>query len=258
MAKRKGSRSRTHNSIDDWLKVQPREVRRGLRRSVSELKKLYRRQQHDDFVWWHDVGSLVAALIPKGRRHYGENVIELVVQQLEPDRKPEVPRYFLYRARALADTFTREEALELTEAGLPKCHLQALLSVEDETQRQRFLARCLEESWSVRYLRQKIQDAKGRKRSGLGRKPTRPKPQSAGVAIPNISRMADNWMRNHDVWFNGASCPFRKVRKKDCDEAILRDAQSAVRKLKEMQGAIKDGLVQLNSFVQELKERLPA
>jgi hypothetical protein len=177
--------------------------------------------------------------------------------------EPAVPLYFLRKARDFAAKFTPEEALELTGArladGKPLCenHVKALLAVESKLLRQRLLRSCLEESWSVRHLRQRIQDAKGRKRSGLGRK-LRPKRQSAGVAIPNISRMADNWMQNHKVWFEGGSSPFRTVNKKDCDEAILRDAQSAVRKLKEMQVTIKDGLRQLKSFIQELKERLPS
>ncbi len=253
MAKRTGSRSRTYERINDWLEDQPRQARRRLRRSLTRLRRLYRnRPEQDDFTWWHDVGSLVAELIPKGDRHYGENVVQLVVQHLEPDREPEGPRYFLYQARDLADKFTREEALELTEAGLPKCHLAALLSGEDKTQRQRLWRRCLEQGWSYQRLCQEIQNAKGRKRSGAGRKPKRPKRQSAGVALPNICLMADKWMRNHDVWFHGASRPFRTVGKKDCDEAILDEALLAIEKLEEMRAAITAGVEQLNSFVQLL------
>ena len=234
-----------------------------MRNSLTRLRRLYRnRPEHGDFTWWHDVGSLVAELIPKGK-HYGENAIELVVQYLEPDRKPtDVPRYFLYKTRDLAAKFSREEASELTEARLKngkpltENHVKALLSIKKLSQRKRLQKKCLEHSWSIRRLRDEIHYAEGRKRGGAGRKPKPLKRQFAGVALPNISVMAGNWLRNHAVWFKGASRPFRTVRKKDCDQAILDDAVSAIEKLEEMHEAITDGLHQLNSFVRELKEEV--
>ena len=258
MAKGKGSRSHTYDTIDDWLKAQPRQERRGLRDSLTKLQRLYRNKPKGDFTWWHDVGALVAELAPKGGR-YGKNVMELLAQRLEPDRKPAAPLYFLCKARDFAAKFNPEEASDLTEARLAngkplsENHVKALLSVEDDTQRQRFLDKCLKGSWSVRYLRERIQDAKGRKRSGPGR-PLVPKRQSAGVAISNIILMSRNWLRNHEVWFEEPGCFSGRIRKRD-REAILEDAQSAVTNLKKMQEAIKDGLKQLNSFIQELKEQ---
>jgi hypothetical protein len=263
MAK-KGSRSDSCASVQDWLKRQPNEDRPALRRSVTRLKKLYIRQQHDDFVWWYDVGALVADLCPKEDRHYGENVINLLAQHLEPDQKPEGPRNFLYEARDFAVTCTAREARAFARARkangdpLSKFHITALVSVKKKDQRKRFFDECLDQSWSVRRLRQAIQNAKGRKSSGGGREPQPPEPQSAGVAVRNISLMSRDWILNHKVWFKGASRPFRTVRKKDCDQAILNDARLAIKGLKEVHEATGNGLKQLRAFVKELEKKLSA
>jgi hypothetical protein len=258
MAKGKGSRSCSYETIDDWLKARPRQDRRRLQGSLTRLRKLYgNRPEPEDFTWWHHVGSQVAELIPKSDRHYGENVIELLAQHLEPDREDfEAPCYFLRKTRNFADKFTRDEALELTEADLREGHIKAVLSVEDKTQRQRLLDECLEKSWSVQYLRQKIHDIAGRRRSGAGRKPTRPKRQSAGVALRNILVMSRQWLRNHEVWFGKPGCFSGRIKRRD-RETILEDAESAIEELEEMQEAITDGLEQLTSFVRELKEQSP-
>jgi hypothetical protein len=260
MAKGKGSRSQDYDNIDDWLKAQPRQERRGLRDSLAELRRLYRnRPEHEDFAWWHDVGSLVAKLVPKGGQHYGDNVIKLVAQDLEQDRKPtDALRDFLRKARDLAAKFSRKEASELTKASLKnrkplsENHVKALLSVEDAEMRQQLLGECREASWSVRQLRRAIQNKKGRKSRSGGRPPDDPEPQEPGVALHNISVMSRIWLRNHKVWFGKRGCFSRRTRKRD-RETILEDAESVVGELKEMQGAIKDGLEQLKSFIQELK-----
>ena len=255
MAK-KGSRSGSHASIQDWLKRQPAEDRPALRQSVTRLKKLYGLQRHDDFVWWHKVGSLVANLCPKEDRHYGDNVINLLAQHVEPDREPEGPRNFLYAARDLADKLSREEASELTEAGLSKSHVTALLSVEKPTQRQHFLGRCLKESWSVRRLRQEVQNAKGRKSRSGGRPVQGLERQSAGVAARNLSVMSRRWRESHQVWFVGPQAAFGRVRKKDCNEEILWDAQTALEELKQLHEVTGYELDLLHAFVQGLEEEL--
>lgn len=193
---------------------------------------------------------------PKDDRHYGENVIELLAQHLEPDREPEAPRNFLYAARDLAAKLSHKEASELTDAGLSKSHVTALLCEEDADKRQRFLDKCLEQSWSVRRLRQEIQNAKGRKSRSGGRTPSPPQHQSAGVAARNISVMCSRWMENHRVWFVGRQAAFGQIRKKDCDEEILHDAQSALEELERVHDVIGEEVDRLQAFVQELEERL--
>lgn len=255
MAK-KGSRSGSHASIQDWLKRQPAEDRPALRQSVTRLKKLYDRQRHDDFVWWHKVGSLAAYLCPKEDRHYGDNVINLLAQHLEPDQKLEGTRNFLYSARDLAEKFTEAEASELTEAGLSKSHVTALLCEEDADKRRRFLIKCLEQSWSVRRLRQEVQNAKGRKSRSGGRPVQGLERQSAGVAARNISVMSRRWRESHQVWFVGPQAAFGRVRKKDCDEEILWDAKTALEELKQLHEVARYELELLHAFVQDLEKKL--
>ena len=258
MAKGKGSRSRTYKTIDDWLKAQPRQERRGLRDSLTELQGLYRNKPKGDFTWWYDVGALVAKLAPKGERH-GENVMELLAKYLEPKRKStDALRDFLRKARDLAAKFSRKEASELTKVSLKnrkplsENHVKALLSADDAEMRQQLLGECREASWSVRQLRRAIQNKKGRKSRSGGRPPDDPEPQEPGVALHNISVMSRIWLRNHKVWFGKPGCFSGRTRKRD-RETILEDAESVVGELKEMEGAIKDGLRQLKSFIQELK-----
>ena len=109
--------------------------------------------------------------------------------------------------------------------------------------------------WSVRRLRQEIHNATGLKRSRGGRKPKRPKRQSAGVALQNISSMSRDWMRNHEVWFEEPGCFSGRIRKRDRN-AILREAESTIKRMKQVHEAAGDGLEQLRAFVRELEEML--
>ena len=265
MAKGKGSAARRYESINDWLKAQPRQDRRRLRSSLTRLKRLYQnRPEHDDLMWRHRVGSQVKEFFPEGESRYGDNVIELLADHLQPGReeKDKRVRNFLYEVRDFARAYHYEAAERLANARnanddpLSIHHVKALVSVEDIEQRLSLFDKCLDQCWSVRRLRQEIQNAKGGKRGGGGRKPQRRERQSAGVAVRNISTMSRQWMDYHRVWFVGASAALGRVKRKDCDEAILKHAKLAVKGLEDVHRATGDGLEKLREFVQDLEEML--
>jgi hypothetical protein len=265
MAKRKHPKSRSHKTIDEWLEGQPRQEGRRLRSSLNRLQGLYKnRPERDDFTWCHQVGTQVLAFFPEEESRYGENLIELLADHLQPGRlekDKKVPN-FLYQARDFARAYSDQAAATLADArnadggALSIYHVIALSSVENTEQRLRFFDKCLDQCWSVRRLRQEIQNARGGKRGGGGRKRQRPERQTAGVAVRNISTMSRQWMDYHRVWFVGSTAAFSKVRRKDCDEAVLKYARSAIKELDKVHKATGEGLDQLKEYVQELEERL--
>ena len=68
--------------------------------------------------------------------------------------------------------------------------------------------------------------------------------------------MSRRWIDNHQVWFVGPQAAFDGVKKKNCDEAILKEAELAMKGLEDVHRATGDGLKQLKSFIRELKNKL--
>jgi hypothetical protein len=265
MAKRKRPKSNNYEGIREWLRYQPEKDRAELRTALAELRKLYRKPRHNDFRWLHDVGLQVVAFFPKGKRRYGDNVIELLANHLEPDREETDKALLirLYHARNFAITCkSSKEAGMLTDARnekgdpLTALHVLALVSVKDNDQRAMFRKRCLKECWSGQRLRREIQNEIGRKRSYGGRKPNPPERQSPGVALRNLSLMSRQWKRSHEVWFEKPHPGLGKIRKQDCSEAVLREMEAAIEGLEQVGRAAREGLTQLKGMRQDLKTRL--
>ena len=277
MAKKKRSASQAFG-INAWIRKQPTELQPELRNARDELKELFRTPEHTDFTWWHRVGSQVMVFFPEEESRYGDSVIELLADYLDPNRvRPEpdtqkgkdserkgmTVRNRLYEARDFARAYSGREAGRLAtvrnkkDKPLSISHVKALLSEQNAGMRQQFLDKCLDESWSVRRLRQAIQNNRGRK-LGSGLEPKSPDPQEPGVALRNIFVLSRDWVVNHKVWFDKGKPTFRQVKEKDCTKAILEDAQKTLKKLGELQTAVTNGSRELRSYVQELKKRLPS
>ena len=262
MAKKKRSKPRA-SRINAWISKQPAGLQPELRNARDELQGLLRTPHRKEFAWWSRAGSQVLVFFEGEKNRYGDNIIELLANHLQPGRKIKDKRLpnFLYEARDFARAY-KEGPKRLANARNAKgkplsiSHAKALVSIEDTEQRHRFFDKCLDQCWSSHELCREIQNKFGRKRSGAGRKPEDLEPQSAGVALPNISVMAGNWLRNHAVWFVGPQAAFNGVKKKNCDEAILKEAELAMKGLEDVHRATGDGLKHLKSFVRELKKKL--
>ena len=263
MAK-KGSTTGDSTGIRAWIKAQPKTERTRLKAALSDLRKLFKSPQHDDLLWWHRVGERVLALQPKGERRYGDNVVELLADYLDPGRAWEDKRIpnLLYRTRAFAEKYSWPEAQALDRqrrAGrLTPLHITALVSLEDKGLRKRFLKRCLKENWSGQRLRREIQNRVGRKRSAGGLSPTPPENPSPGVALRDISILARRWMTNYEVWFVGKRGPLSSGELKACDEATLKEVRMAVNRMDEVQHAAAQGSKRLKSIAQAMKTKLEA
>ena len=68
--------------------------------------------------------------------------------------------------------------------------------------------------------------------------------------------MSRQWLDHHEVWFAGAQAAFGRIRKKDCDEEILQDAQSALEELERVRDVIEYEVERLQAFVHELEKQL--
>jgi len=261
MAK-KGSTTGDSTGIRAWIQAQPKTQRAALRTALSDLRKLFKSPQHDDLCWWHQVGERVLALQPKGQRRYGDNVVELLADYLDPGRQWEDKRIpnLLYRTRAFAEKYAWREAQELDRqrrAGhLTTLHIVALLSLEDKGLRKTFLKRCLKESWSGLRLRREIQNKVGRKRSSGGLSPTPPENPSPRIALRDLSILARRWMTNYEVWFVGQRAPLSREELKACDAATLKEVKTAIQRMDEVQHAAAQGTRRLKSVAKAMKARL--
>ena len=208
MAKKKRSRKKpAFKDINAWIKSQPVTKRHELRTLLSEMKKLLKRPERDDFAWWHGVGTRALEFFPKGDRQYGTSVVELLADYFQPGRKraDKTTTNLLYRARQLADTFSLQEVRALgkkrTASGDPLTlyHVTSLLAVGDDDERNDMLKECLEGDWSVARLCREIQNRHGRKRSAGGLSPVPPDNPSPGVALRDLAILSRRWMTNYQV-----------------------------------------------------------
>ncbi len=262
MAKKKRTRKKpAFKDINAWIKSRPVTERRELRKLLSEIKKLLKRPERDDFAWWHGVGTRVLDFFPKGDRQYGTGVVELLADYFQPGREQadKTTTNLLYRARQLADTFTLREVRELakkqTASGDPltRCHVTSLLAVEDKAERNDMLRKCLKGDWSVACLCREIQNRRGRKKSAGGLSPVPPDNPSPGVALRDISILSRRWMTNHEVWFIGKRAPLSEEERKLCDESMLKEVGGAIQGLVKVRGAVKEQLQRLKQLERDLK-----
>jgi hypothetical protein len=244
-----------------WLKVQ--DDKKDLRGVLRELHRLIKdkKEGETDLAWWHDVGTCVAQFVPKGNRRYGDNVIELLANDLRPDRDLNdwtLPNS-LYRARDFVDKYKRRKDAEslgrrrnADDKPLTRLHVSVLLTVKDDAQRRKFLERCLKESWSAQELRRQIQNATGRKRGTGGRSPSPPKYSSAGVALRDIKVMADRWTAYHKAWYIG----LRRLPVTDHNETMLQEIKDAKEGLMSVRNDVDKALKQVEMMEHRVKSKL--
>ena len=258
---------RKYADIAEWLDDQPEKKR--LNGALRELHRLikHQKQKWNDPMWWHAVGTYVARFVPKDNRHYRDGVIELLADDLQSDRDAndwKLPNV-LYRARNLVHKYKSRKAVEelgrernVDNEPLTHLHISILLTVKDDAQRQKFLERCLEESWSALELRRQIQNATGRKRGTGGRSPSPPKYSSAGVALRDITVMANRWTAFHKVWFVGWKAPSRSMRAQDQDENTLQEIEKAKEGLKVVGDDVEEALKKVQLLERQVKSKLSA
>ncbi len=263
MAKR-GSTVRNYKDIGAWVNAQPKSGQARLKIALSELRRLFKSPQHDDLCWWHRVGKRMLVLQPKEDRRYGSSVVELIADHVEQGREREDKRTpnRLYRTRDFAEKYSWREAQKLDRERrnglLAPLHVTALVSLDDKGLRDELLERCLEERWSGQRLRREIQNVVGRKRSSGGLSPIPPADASPGVALRDTSILARRWMTNYEAWFVGKRAPLGPDQLKACDEATLKEVESAIKGLTEVHGAAREQLKRLRQFQRDIKESLRA
>jgi hypothetical protein len=250
-----------YQNIAMWLKDQP--DKKDLRGVLLELRRLMKGEEEERnyLAWLYDVGTCVERLVPKGNLRYGENVIELLANDLQPDRDLKdwtLPNVF-YRAREFVGKYkNRNDAEKLSRKRnadnkpLTRLHVSVLLTVKDDAQREDFLKQCLKESWSGQRLRCEIQNATGRKRGTGGRAPSPPKYSSAGVALRDIAVMANRLAAFHKVWYIG----LRKLPVADQDRIMLREIEHAKKGLESVREDAREALQQVAALERKVKSTL--
>lgn len=135
----------------------------------------------------------------------------------------------------------------------------SLLSVEKErgnrSSMEKLRDRCLDEGWSVRRLRQEIQDDRGGKLcTGRAYKPH--KAATAAVAVQDLIVAARRWMIYHEECLAARSPILKPARRTDYSPRLLRDVREAIEGLEKVQGAVKGELVELRQLAKEIKAAL--
>lgn len=251
--------------IAAWLDKQPNTEKRDLSAALDKLRQLIKEKEEkwNDLTWWHDVGTCVKLFLPKGKRHKGDNVIELLAKSLRGrhNLKDWTLPNLLYRARSFVDKYrNREDAEELgckrnaKDDPLTLLHVSVLLTVKDDAKRKEFLKRCLAESWSGQELRRQIQNAMGRKRGTGGNPPRPPTYSSAGVALRDIKVMATRWTAFHKAWYIG----LRKLPKTNQNETMLQEINSAKEGLESVRDDVQEALKQVRAMERQVKSKLSA
>ena len=126
----------------------------------------------------------------------------------------------------------------------------SLLSVEKErgnrSSMEKLRDRCLDEGWSVRRLRQEIQDDRGGKLcTGRTYKPH--KAATAAVAVQDLIVAARRWMIYHEECLAGRSPILKPARRTDYSPRLLRDVREAIQRLGQVRKAVKGELVELRA-----------
>ena len=250
-------------NIHNWIEGQPARQRAKLARLVKELNLLFDSPAHSSVQWCHNVGRCVSQLFPREERHYGASVAELLADELEPGRARADKRLtnLFYQARDLADKYpdkryVKSLARKTLANGKPLTlnHLKSLVSVDDDEQRDKLLAECLADSWSIRRLRWEIQKLVGRKRSRGGRTAKPKETPTAAIALHDIHVISNQWLDNYEAWFAGKRAPLPNVGKKEQTRKLLDDLEIAEKDLRKLKKATIDGLKTLRELKKITKQ----
>ena len=164
----------------------------------------------------------------------------------------------LVQARKLALRFDNWKKLEKFQGNLSIWHVMSLLAVDEakgsKSTMEEMHRRCVAEDWSVDRLKREVQIDKGVKRKS-GHKPKPLRPATAGIAATDLIVAARRWTTYHQEWLKGRTSVLKRARRADND-STLRDVEGAIRGLEEVQGAVKEELVELRRLVKNIKSAL--
>jgi hypothetical protein len=247
-------------------------------RPSLKLRGLFKAIDRKDLFWWYKVGKETLRIHPEprrgGKRQQGAKVMDSLAWQLSDEelrktrkklsdevllKRRSKTANILWQARNLASRFKTSKELEEFRGGLSIWHVMSLLSVEKERgnrgSMEKLRDRCLDEGWSVRRLRQEIQDDRGGKLvTGRTYKPH--KAATAAVAVQDLIVAARRWMIYHEKCLTGRSPILKPARRTDHSERLLRDVREAIEGLEKVQGAVKGELAELRQLAKEIKTAL--
>jgi hypothetical protein len=129
--------------------------------AIARLKELLA-QKRNDLTWHHEVGRLVVQLVPKDRA-YGDKRMPNLLKELGLTKKPSTQVLF-YGARDFALSYSEEDLQNL--AGLKYGHISILVGIRKPRIREKFRRLCQERAWSMRELRNVVQEKMKRQPRG--------------------------------------------------------------------------------------------
>lgn len=264
MAKKHISSTQSKPGIKAWITSQPAKLRTDLRTALSSIRKAFDPRLQRELLWWHRVGSNVAKFFPDGQRQHGSSVMELFAKELGAvgDNEIRSVSNTLWQARTIAKTLGSATAAKTwakkrngKDRPLSAYHVFAVANVEASEQPE-LLEKCLNESWSVRQLRQEVQNRFGKKRSRGGRKAAPRKVPSPKVALQDIQRQTRQWLADHKAWFAGPKAALRNVSKREQTMELQTELIHAWNALVDMQVAVETGIDRLRELEVSIEDEL--
>ena len=171
--------------------------------SLRRLHRLLVELQSDDPLSYYRFGQQLQKSYPERRQNYRQHQMKDLAARLGlEDKSAEI---LLWCARKFAAEYTEQEAERLcrdaAEAGtsLSWSHVRALLAVQDRRLRRAMEKQCVENRWTTRQLRRKIQEKKGFPPEGGGRID---RPGTLDEAVQQFMQESRAWLRRcRKVWF---------------------------------------------------------
>ena len=191
--------------------------------------------------WYHEVGTLVRQMFPDKER--GKDDVTNLAKALGPCRE------MLQKAARFALLYPKEEDVKrLVGMGVDWTRLWISFPVKED--REKLLLQALKEKWTITRLRFAVQDKYGSKRRGVGgRPPTDPEPQGPEVALRELGRRSQAWLRFYrNVW--------KKVRKGKWKGLVAGWPASGKDKLNELLDEAGRALADIEAACKEARQRL--
>ncbi len=250
--------------IREWIATRPVGERSDLRKTLTPLCKMFKSGEARDLMWWHDVGVLITRLIGDGNGEYGSDVMSSLATELGANDDSEVTniRNTLYRARSVAKTLTRREAISWSKKRNAKkrplsgYHVFVVSALKDKDQQTELLKKCLTEGWSATRLQAEVQNQFGRKRGHGGRKPIPREKVSPMVGLQEIQLRTRHWLADHKVWFGNKKASLQKVAKKAQTEELAAELRKTTAALGEMQKALTEAKKCLKQLTSDVESKL--
>lgn len=215
-------------------------------KAIARLKRLLKKKRND-LGWHHEVGRLVAEIIPE--RAYGDNKMLELLKKL--DRKlPDQTR--LYEDRRLFLAYRDKNDLDQFE-GLSYDHVKILLRHNDSV-RRKLMTQCSKHGWSVRQLAARSKEKLGTQ-SRSGPRFTAKKYVGVHVGLGNIRRLPDRWeMECAPAFKTDLNTELARL-SPDAAERFLELARDAHAALKKLRTALKQAEGRLRAVIKDAKRR---